>query len=646
MYIREKFDNLILLIALVFGMITHSVVALNETLPLLKEGEAPQDFEQMWDGFDPRAEPLDTEILKQWDEDGVVMQVIRYRIGIFKGQKAMMAAVYGYPEAGTKLPGLVQIHGGGQYADYRAVLTNAKRGYATISIAWAGRINAPDYNVNPDTVKLFWEGKVDDPGYKLTTDWGALDGYHAPCRNQKNSFSRTEPESWTLDPVESPRNNPWFLCTLGARRALTFLEKQPQVDPDKLGVYGHSMGGKITVLTTAADYRVKASAPSCGGLSDRNTGKVLYDATLADDVSLKRIACPIIFLSPSNDFHGRIDDLQKALHEIKSRDWRVTCSPHHNHQDTQRYQAAGLLWFDQYLKGSFTYPETPKSSLTLNTESHIPSFTVKPDMSSPVLSVEIYYTQQGNMDGVKDDRENVMNRFWHYAEAKRTGSAWTADLPLMSLEKPLWVYANVVYSIDKPVTGAGYYYEVYTAHSVNISSVMHIASPGQLKESSVQATMKPSLLIENFKGDWEKEWFTYKPQEWGRSTHKIHDDKWKAPQNAKLAFAVQSYEPNKLVVGIDTYACEIQLAGGSGWQQIVLSPDDFHDASGEVLKDWEGIMEFRFGAKDRLQGKVDGKDKALELGADWNGSEPDFRNLRWVGALANKDTLAGSNGSK
>lgn len=37
----------------------------------------------------------------------------------------MMVAVYGYPKSGRDLPGLVQIHGGGQYADYRAVLTNA-----------------------------------------------------------------------------------------------------------------------------------------------------------------------------------------------------------------------------------------------------------------------------------------------------------------------------------------------------------------------------------------------------------------------------------------------------------------------------------------------------------------------------------------
>ena len=113
-----------------------------ETFPPLKAGKVPQTVEALWTDYDPSKEPLDIEILKEWEEDGVVMQVLRYRIGIFKGKKAMMAAIYGYPKGATNLPGLVQIHGGGQYADYRAVLTNAKRGYATISIAWAGRINA------------------------------------------------------------------------------------------------------------------------------------------------------------------------------------------------------------------------------------------------------------------------------------------------------------------------------------------------------------------------------------------------------------------------------------------------------------------------------------------------------------------------
>ena len=118
------------------------------------------------EGFDPRAEPLEVEVLKEWEEDGVVLKVLRYRIGVFKGKKARWRPCTATRRERRVLPGLVQIHGGGQYADYKAPLTNAKRGYASISISWAGRISAPGHMVRPDGVKLFWDGKTDDPKYK------------------------------------------------------------------------------------------------------------------------------------------------------------------------------------------------------------------------------------------------------------------------------------------------------------------------------------------------------------------------------------------------------------------------------------------------------------------------------------------------
>ena len=85
-------------------------VGMQETLPALKEGVPPQTSGEMWAGFDPRAEPLEVEVLKEWEQDGVVLKVLRYRIGVFKGEKAMMAAVYGYPKGGKNLPGVVQLH--------------------------------------------------------------------------------------------------------------------------------------------------------------------------------------------------------------------------------------------------------------------------------------------------------------------------------------------------------------------------------------------------------------------------------------------------------------------------------------------------------------------------------------------------------
>ena len=585
----------------------------------------PQTREELWAGIDMRAEPLDVLVLKEWEQDGVVLKVLRYRVGIFKGHPANMAAVYGYPKGGSNLPGLVQIHGGGQFAQYESVLSNAKRGYATISIAWAGRIAAPDYHVNPERVKLFWDGKTKDPNFKITTEWGVLDAYHSPTRFPSTDFMGLKPSAWTLDTVESPRNSPWFLCAFGARRALTFLEQQPQVDANRLGVYGHSMGGKISVLTAGSDDRVKAVVPSCGGISDRTNDSALFCATIADNNYLENITCPIFFLSPSNDFHGRINDLPTAVKEIKTPKWRLSISPHHNHQDTAEYEVGTQVWMDHFLKGEGVIPKTPKTTLTLKTKDGVPALSIEADDSKPILGVEVYYTREGQVDGKKEDFTNTKNRFWYYAPAQKDGKVWKAALPLCGLEKPLWVFANVIYGLEETIQGVGYYYRPYSTDRFVISSLPHMVTSGDLQASGVKATRTPSLLIEDFEGDWKKQWFAYKPEDWAISTHKIYTEEWKAPAGARLAFEVRADQPNKLAVGLDSSAAEVVVQGGSDWQMVVLEPANFLNGSNEPLKDWSSVKELRLGAKETLSGKTN-----KEVGGNWQGPAPAFRNLRWV----------------
>ena len=596
-----------------------------ETLPPIIDGNPPKTLVELWSGFDPQAEPLEKKILHEWEEDGVVLQVLRFRIGVFKGQKAMMAAVYGYPKGGKSLPGLVQIHGGGQYADYRAPLTNAKRGYATLSIAWAGRINTPGYIVSPKEVKLFWDNKTNVPGYRVTTDWGALDGYHAPSRYEGGAFNGIQAAEWTMDAIESPRNNSWFLIALGARRALTFLEQQPEVHADRLGVYGHSMGGKLTVLTTGSDNRVKAAAPSCGGVSGRFDGNSLLRQTLGDGASLSNINVPLIFLSPSNDFHGRIHDLQTALSEIQSAKWRVTCSPHHNHQDNAAHEVVTQLWFDEHLKKTFQLPETPRINLTLKTPNRIPILNVYPDTTSPLVSVDVYYTQDADPD---KSHEGVINRRWHHARAERQSDTWSAELLLSSDSEPLWAYANVQYDLEEPIQGAGYYYRIYTADHFNLSSRMQMVAGDDLREAAVWPTRQPSMLIESFDADWEKEWFTYRPEQWGKRTHKVSNPLLSAPESAKISIEISVKQANTLVIGMDSHAAEVPLNGEQGWQSILLAPADFKDARGDSLVDFRGIKELRLMEKETL--RLRRPDATRPVGKAWKGAAPAFRSIQWI----------------
>jgi dienelactone hydrolase len=50
------------------------------------------------------------------------------------------------------------------------------------------------------------------------------------------------PGPGTIDDTVSPRNDHWYARMVGARRAITFLQSQPQVDPRRIGVRGQTAG--------------------------------------------------------------------------------------------------------------------------------------------------------------------------------------------------------------------------------------------------------------------------------------------------------------------------------------------------------------------------------------------------------------------
>lgn len=475
--------------ALGLGLISLSTVSKGgDTLPPIKNGIAPSTVEETWAGFDPRKEPLDVEVLKEWEEDGVIVKVIRFRVGTFKGKKAMLAAVYGYPKGAKNLPGLVQIHGGGQSAQSSFVVKDAKNGYATISIAWAGRIHSTQYKVTNKEKEAFWTGNTENPDYLVTTDWGAVDAYHHHCRFKGNNFVQNPPSESTVDPVQSPRNSGWFLATMGARRAITFLEQQRQVDQNRIGVYGMSMGGKLTVLTAGADSRIKAAAPACGGLSDLSSGRALPG--VADDSYLKRISCPTIIMTPSNDFHSKVQDVPAAVNSLNTKDWRVVSSPNRNHGDRSEYSVGTLLWFNQHLKGTFKMAQTPELKVSLKSKNRIPVVLVKADASQDIRALDVYYTQ----DGLK----KPVDKFWSLAKPIKKKGVTMFELPLSSTDKPLWIYADVEYALGRTVEGVGYSGEKVETDSYHLASVVEMIPAKTIEHAGLIATVDESKLNEDF----------------------------------------------------------------------------------------------------------------------------------------------------
>lgn len=71
-----------------------------------------------------------------------------------------------------------------------------------------------------------------------------------------------------VDGIRSPRTYSMVGIVADSDRAIDFLVSRPEVDPNRIGVTGGSMGGAMSIILPALDKRVKASAAGVPYLCD------------------------------------------------------------------------------------------------------------------------------------------------------------------------------------------------------------------------------------------------------------------------------------------------------------------------------------------------------------------------------------------
>lgn len=600
------------------------------SLPPLVDGKIPTSVDELWGNYDPIKEPLETEIVREWKDGDITIRHVVFTIGTFKGQKSKLAAFYAFPKSNKNLPAILQIHGGGGKAQVSAAIWAADNGYAGLSINWNG----------------FPIDKMEDGD--ANTDWGAIDG----SQKHNDHYYSGKPDPKTLDDIESPRNNNWFLLVLAARRSLTFLEQQPEVNPTKLGVTGHSMGGKITVNVAGIDKRVKAAVPSCGGAggiagklsgmpgAGVKTSKVdMMTNTIEDEAYIPRVTCPILFTSASNDFAGPFDAMTENWKKIGSKDVRTVIVPHFNHRSIPETSVCTNLWFDQHLKGTFAFPETPSLTVNLKTADGVPQVTVKTDRPDEVVKVDIYYSVD----------PHCLTRFWRDANAEKSGEGWVGNCPILSTAQPLLVYANVFYKLKKDTVMER---RGKAPSSFIISSQEVIYHPDELAAAGVKTTDKASRLIDDFSRGWH-DWTQLSwnnPHHWVTSTRKIHDLKWRGPEGATLIFEVMCPKDNMLTVTASLngwgafpntpaggdYSTSKALKGSPAWQTVSIKLEEMRKKDTLTpMTSWDTVTELSISRPTTCL--VDGKD--VEFGKGWD-VPIQLRNMRWVGGVERVDVTA------
>jgi hypothetical protein len=446
---------------------------------------------------------------------------------------------------------------------------------------------------------------------------------------------------------------------MAARRGLTFLEQQPEVDRSRLGVLGISMGGRIAWLVAGSDSRVKAAVSVYGAvaITEPVNGlpgseqvmlppeeRLIWRATLDAQAYASRIRCPFFYLSSANDFYGFMDLACRAMDMLPHRHRWMSFTPHFSHHIGAGQAAALPMWMDRWLKRGESWPAGPTVHLELNAPDHVPRAVVTPDRAAGVRKVSIYYSTESY----------PQSRFWRSARSERVGGAWAGRLPLTAVSQSLYAFANVLYD-----------------SGLSLSTRVATTTSEALRDAGINATDAPSPLIEDFEGgleDWfaimanpnldseEKPFFrvvdgpdggkalqAHEKQgpHWKFSTRKIGDPKWRGPDGCALQFRIRASQPNTILVIVienegrppkqaTVFLSQIAIRGGDGWQTLKAPLSSFHPLEGdETLASWDSVNLLSIQAQYLVLPWSDDPAKRRTVGARWQGPGPALARLEW-----------------
>lgn len=205
-----------------------------------------------------------------------------------EGKSTKVFAYLGIPEVkkGTKVPGIVLVHGGGGTAFHDWVELWVSRGYAAIAMDTSGCI--PVYSVGSRSWMRHSEGGPNKP---LETQW------------------------------------PYYAVNAIAR-ARTLLGSLPEVDDTKVGITGISWGGYLTCLVASTDTRYVFASPvyGCGFLSFKSIWmdflnkpeNAAWNEKCDPAKYLQQASMPILWVTGTNDFAYPLESLQKSADLVRT----------------------------------------------------------------------------------------------------------------------------------------------------------------------------------------------------------------------------------------------------------------------------------------------------------------------------------------
>jgi hypothetical protein len=344
------------------------------------------------------------------------------------------------------VPAIIQAHGwGSTYADYSASSSYFSNDFAVISYDWRGTYNN-SYSY-PSTLMTIYPSAL-----------SSLNQVTNPGADSRQN---------TVTDIASIKTMDMYYWSAIPRRLLSYVRTISDINPNKIGFSGYSWGGTLA-WNICTDERLKAIVAYYGvgwitywrganpkyiipysetTYTDANNR---YISALESQSYAKRAKVPILWLTGTNEYHGRLDRGQDSFDLIPSNinnsfAWEANVG-HNSQVNTGQNE---ILWFRKYLKGeNITWYRnvTPTPSLVSNTQptSGYPMVTITPDASADVVSVSGWYS------GYQPDETS---RTWNSATVVNNGNGtWSFQMPSDDVNKYMHGYALIKYNNTVAVT--------------------------------------------------------------------------------------------------------------------------------------------------------------------------------------------------
>ncbi len=231
-------------------------------------------------------------------------------------------AVPGGLPRGARAPALVMVHGGGGYALLGRALDAAGRGYVGLAIDLPGK----------------------GPGRSRSRSTG-------PNLSVSNLFNTSA----------NPESNYVYHAVTAALRSITYLRAQPEVDPNRIGIYGISWGGVVSLIAGSVDKRVVAVVDMFGSgylyrgstwtrrlekMSPEARERLRYDFDASSYVGAMK--CPILGVTGTNDNCYWLPSFMRTFKSMNNKRW-LLLRPNLDHKiDTPARQGI-WAWLNRHL---------------------------------------------------------------------------------------------------------------------------------------------------------------------------------------------------------------------------------------------------------------------------------------------------------